>query len=88
MTVPNDTLSASGDWREYTATDMGDGLDLVALGGGRLARTIILLEDGDLLACNAHGETRHLHNLPAGFAHVGQCSRIDAGQQAAIIVYW
>ena len=81
-------IAGGDDWQEFTAAEMLAGLDLVALGGGRLARMIVVKASGSLFAVNQKGERRVLTDLPAGYIHVGKTRAIEPGQPVAIIVYW
>ena len=81
-------IDGGDDWIEYTPAQMLSGLDLVAIGGGRLARMIVVKASGSLYAVNQKGEQRLLTELPAGYIHVGKTRAIEPGQPVAIIVYW
>jgi hypothetical protein len=81
-------IDSADDWCEYAAADMQAGLDLVAIGGGRLARQIVLKDSGTLYAVNRNGVERILTSLPAGYVHTGKTRAILPGQSASIIVYW
>lgn len=86
--APTHSIDGGEDWIEYTAAEMVHGLDLVAIGGGQVARMIVLKESGALYAVNSKGVERILTGLPAGYIHVGKTRAITPGQPVAIIVYW
>lgn len=81
-------LESGDDWQEYTAAECANGLDLVAIGGGRMARMVILKEYGNLLLVNRNGFLKSLTSMPAGYVHLGQTRAIEVGQASAIVVYW
>jgi hypothetical protein len=81
-------LDSAREWFEFEAGTLSGALDLHDSKDGRCARMIIMKTAGDLLCENADGGKRHLHNLPAGYTHLGYVGGLSAGQAAGIVVYW
>ena len=87
-TINAKNTESSEHWSEFSAAETYAGIDLVLLGGGRLARMIVMKTSGNLLAVNPKGVAKPLTNLPAGYVHMGQTRAIQPGSGVEIIVYW